>query len=142
MFFNKRHGFTFVEILMTLAVIGILFIPVTQLFNHSIFATANSLEMITAANLANSEMEKTINLNLPKVKLKELGTVYYPPLEEEPLVVNQLPWRVERQILPASDPVEIRINVYHADRMEKPMVTLVTLVEDMMWESVKPVGEG
>ena len=55
-------GFTFIEILMTLAVIGILFVPVIQLFNHAVLATSDSLELITATNLAKSEMERNLRI--------------------------------------------------------------------------------
>ncbi len=126
---------------MTLAVVAILFIPVTELFNHSIFATADSLDLMTAASLAKSEMEKTINLNYTKARLREEGDVYSPPLDEEPLTVNKGRWRMRREAVESTDPLEIRVHVYKDSDMQKPVVTLVTLVEDMMWELVKPVAE-
>src|SRR3989338_1278579 len=138
MYFNKR-GFTFIEILMTLAVIGILFVPVIQLFNHAVLATSDSLELITATNLAKSEMERTINLNLSKTRLREEGERITPALNEDPLLVNKFRWRIRREVIEGSDPLEVRIHVYHDGDLEKPVVSLVTLVEDMMWEFVKPV---
>jgi len=125
---------------MTLAVVAVLFIPVSQLFNHSIYATADSVELITAMNLAKSEMERMINLNLSKTRLRETGNVYLPPLEEPPLAVNGVPWRIEREVIEGTDPLEVRIHVYQADELGKPVVSLVTLVEDLMWEFVKPVS--
>lgn len=138
--YSKNNGFTFIEILMTLAVIGILFVPVIQLFNHSVFATSDSMELITATNLAKSEMERTLNLNLSKTRLREEGDRFSPPLEEAPVFVNNTRWRIKREVIEGSDPLEVRIHVYKEEDLEKPVVSFVTLVEDMMWELVKPIG--
>ena len=133
-------GFTFIEILITLAVIGILFVPVMQLFSHSIYATADSLDLITATNLSKSEMERTLNMNLTKMQLKELGDQIFPPLDQPPMQVNHTLWRVRREFIEGSDPLEVRIHVYRDQNPQKDVVTLVTLIEDMMWESVKAVS--
>ena len=57
---TTNRGFTFIEILMTLAVIGVLFVPVMQLFSNSLVSTSGNLETITAMNLAQSEIERTM----------------------------------------------------------------------------------
>lgn len=125
---------------MALAVIAVLFIPVIQLFNHAIYATSDSKDIVSATHLARSEMEKIVNLNFTKTKLREMGDDIYPPLDKEPLVINQTRWRVKREVIQKSDPLEVRIRVYRDGDMKKEVVTLVTLVEDMMWELVKPVS--
>jgi prepilin-type N-terminal cleavage/methylation domain-containing protein len=137
---SKRGGFTFIEILMTLALIGLLFVPTMQLFSNSLFSTNMNLDLITATNLAQSEMEKTINLNLTKTQLQELGTQLIPPANEEPFKLNKGLWRVRREIVENSDPVEVRIFVFREGEPEKPLVKLVTLFEDMMWDSVKAIS--
>ena len=136
----SANGFTFVEILITLAVIGILFVPVMQLFSHSIYATADSLDLITATNLAKSEMERTLNMNKTKAQLREMGDQQFPPPAEPPMEMNHTQWRVYREFIEGSNPLEVRIHVYRDKDPKKDVVMLVTLVEDMMWESVKAIS--
>jgi hypothetical protein len=125
---------------MTLTVIALLFVPVMQLFTNSLFSTNINLEMLTAMNLAQSEMERTINLNLTKAQLQKIGTQVFPPEDQKPIELNHSQWRVKREIVEGSDPLEVRTIVYLDGQPEKPLVTLVTLVEDMMWDEVKAVS--
>jgi type II secretory pathway pseudopilin PulG len=136
----RAGGFTFIEILMTLTVIALLFVPVMQLFSNSMIATAQNLERITAVNLAQSEMERTINLNMTKAQLKRIGTQIIPPLDKDPYEVNNVKWRVEREIVENTDPLEIRIKVYRDGEPQRVMIALVTLIEDMMWDDVTTVS--
>ena len=153
---RDERGFTFIEILMTLAIIAILFVPIMQLFSNSLFATTQSLEMITATNLAKSYMEKTINLNMTKTHLREEGSQYFPPAGQAPFEINKTRWRVQREIIEGTDPLEVRIHVFHAEEIDpdiakpadnlsgrqvKPVVSLVTLIEDATWGGVKPGSE-
>ena len=140
MYFKKSAGFTFIEILMTMTIIAVLFVPVMQLFSNSLYSTSVNLEMITAMNLAQSEMERTINLNLTKAQLQKLGTQIFPPENEKPLELNHQVWRTKREIVEKSDPLEVHVIVYRDGEPDKSLVTLVTLVEDTMWESVKVVS--
>ena len=137
---RRPGGFTFIEILMTLTIIAVLFVPVMQLFSNSLVSTNDNLEMITAMNLAQSEIERTINLNLTKEQLKASGTTITPPEKDPPIELNHVQWRVKREIVIDTDPVEVRVSVYRDKEPEKEMVVLVTLVEDMMWQSVKSVS--
>ncbi len=142
MFFRRQSscGFTFIEILMTLTVVAVLFLPVMQLFSNSVYFTGENLDRITAMNLAQSEMERTINLNMTKEQLKKAGAQVFPPLEEEPFKINRGTWRVEREIIEDSDPLEVRVKVFRDGQPDKVMITLVTLFEDMMWDQVKTVS--
>ena len=130
-------GFTFVEILITLAVIAILFVPVMQLFSHAVYATGDSLDLITATSLAKSEMERTLNLNLTKAQLRDLGDQVTPALKDPPLEVNHTLWRVRREFIQGADPLEVRVHVTKETNPGKDVVTLVTLIEDTTWESSK-----
>lgn len=125
---------------MTITVVAVLFVPVTQLFSHSIYASADSLDLIVATNLAKTQMEKTINLNFTKAQLKERGDQYFPPLKEDAIEINHVKWRAKQEVIEGTDPLEVRIHVYRESDPGKDVVTLVTLVEDMMWEMVKPVS--
>ena len=141
MCFRRETGFTFIEILITLTVIALLFVPVMQLFSNSMYSTAENLDRITAMNLAQSEMERTINLNMTKEQLKKIGTQIFPPLEEKAYEINKGAWRVEREVVEDSDPLEVHIKVFRDGAPEQVTVMLVTLIEDMMWGQVKAISE-
>ncbi len=126
-------GFTFIEILITLTVVGVLFIPMMQLFSHSLYSVAISGDMITAVNLSRYEMERIKNLNLSKFQLKKQGDVWTPKLEEPPLKINNANWRTLRHLKAGSDPLEVTVEVYTADNLHKPVASLVTLIEDAVW---------
>ncbi|MFC1699899.1 prepilin-type N-terminal cleavage/methylation domain-containing protein [Candidatus Omnitrophota bacterium] len=131
---NNGQGFTYIELLITLAIIGILFLPVMQLFSHSLYATSTSGNLITATNLARWQMERTRNLGLSKKQFQALGGQLYPPAEEEPLQMNKGFWRIARKFTAGSGPIEVEVSVYRDGYPDQPLVTLVTLIEDMSWE--------
>jgi len=87
-----NKAFTYIELLITLAIIAVLFVPIMQLFSHSLYATGSSQELITATNLAKWGMEKTKNLNVTEEQLKQLGNTIYPESGKEPLEMNGLKW--------------------------------------------------
>jgi len=135
----RGSGFTYIELLVTLAIIAVLFVPIMQLFSHSLYSTGASQDLITATNLAKWEMEKTKNLNVTKIQLKEIGNSVYPALDKEPLEMNNMKWRIKREVIQESDPLEVRIHVYRNNQMEMPVMTLVTLIEDTTWEEISPI---
>lgn len=130
----NKQAFTYIEILITLAIIAVLFIPMMRLFSYGLYSVTISGDLITATNLARLEMEKVKNLNFTKAQLKTLGDQWDPKLEDPPLEINQAKWRVWTHIAKESDPVEVSIRVYLADNTEKPIASLVTLVEDSIWK--------
>lgn len=127
-------GFTYIELLITLAIVAVLFIPIMQLFSHSLYSTRISQDMITATNLAKWEMERIKNLNTTKAQLREIGDSIYPPLKEQPLVMNNAKWRIKREIIKESDPLEVRVEVFYEGKTDKPIIALVTFIEDMTWK--------
>ena len=139
--YSKRGngGFTFIEILITLTVIGLLFVPVMQLFSNSLYSTSENLDRITAMNLAQSEMERTINLNMTKAQIKKIGTQIFPPLGEPPFDINKSLWRVQREVVEDSDPLEVSVKVFKESQPDKVLISLTTLIEDMMWDQVQAV---
>lgn len=129
----KLRGFTYIEILIALAVIAILFIPMIQLFSYAVYSVTVSGEGITAVNLARWEMERVKNLNATKAGLKKIGNVWTPKLEEPPLELNHAKWRVLRRVKAEGDPLEISVEVYRSDDLNKPVASSVTLIEDSIW---------
>jgi len=134
---RTKRAFTYIELLVTLAIIAVLFVPIMQLFSHSLHSVSASQDLITATNLAKWEMERTKNLNVTKAQLKKMGDGIYPAQEEEPLEMNNAKWRIARDIMENSNPLEVRVHVYHDGEPDKPIITLVTLIEDMTWEEIR-----
>jgi len=134
---SNKKGFTYIELLVALAVMAILIVPVMQLFSYTMNAVSSSQGLIVATNLAKWQMERVRNLNFTTKKFQELGTVIYPPLDEDPWEMNGVEWRIKTEYI-GSSPLEVRVHVCYAMDMDKPIVTLVTLIEDMSWEQIVP----
>jgi len=161
---KATKGFTYIEILITLGVMAVLFIPVMQLFSHSLSASTMTEELITATNLAQWQMERIKNLQVTKEKLREMGDSVFPSLNEEPFLMNGARWRIKKEVLQDTDPLEVRVHVYRVTRENlgdssllasrdrrdlsfaefeqenEPLVSLVSLIEDTTWEEIKPAA--
>jgi prepilin-type N-terminal cleavage/methylation domain-containing protein len=136
---NASNAFTYIELLITLAIIAVLFVPIMRLFSHTLYSVSSSQDLITATNLAKWEMERTKNFKATKARFREIGDIVFPSLDKEPLMMNNVQWRIKREIIEESDPLEIRVSASRGNELDKPLVTLVTLIEDMSWEEVVPV---
>ena len=132
------RSFTYIELLIALAIIAVLFIPIMQLFSECLHSTGVSRDLVTAVHLARWGMERIKNLNITKSQLKEMGDSLYPAPGEEPLEINGLKWRIKREIVQASDPLEVRVCVFRDAQPKKPLVILVTLIEDSTWQEIRP----
>ena len=64
-----KRGFTYIELLIALAILGVLFVPVMHLFSYSVHSSGESRDLITATNLARWQMERLKNLGLKKEEL-------------------------------------------------------------------------
>ena len=125
-------GFTYIEVLLTLAILAILFVPTMQLFAHAMEATRTSRDLITAVSLARWEMERVKIIGVSTQRLKETGNIIWPPETEEPVQLNGRGWRIYRDIKEGTEPLEVAVEV-KADKDLKPMVRLVTLITDTSW---------
>jgi prepilin-type N-terminal cleavage/methylation domain-containing protein len=133
----NNRAFTYIEILIALAVMAVLFVPIMQLFSHTVYSVSASQDLITATNLAKWEMERIRNLNLTKAQLKEAGDRVYPPEDSPPLEMNSARWRIKAAFASEEGPLEARVSVFREEAPDKPVITLVTLIEDMTWEKIK-----
>jgi prepilin-type N-terminal cleavage/methylation domain-containing protein len=131
---RTRRGFTYTEVLITLAVLAALFVPMMQLFSHTLASSSMTGEAITALNLAKWQMERVKNLDVTTGQFKEAGSTYYPPAGEPPIELNGRRWRIYTDVDAASEPLKVKVSVFLDGRQgDKPTVELVTLLEDMTW---------
>ncbi len=131
---NSKYGFTYTEILITLAVMAALFVPMMQLFSHGLASSSVTGEAIEALNLAKWQMERVRNLNYSVEQFKEVGSTYFPPLDKPPLELNGRKLRVFTDIDAGSDPLKVKISVFYDGRLkDKPVVELNTLLVDTTW---------
>ena len=130
-----KRGFTFIELLISLAVMAIAFLPLMRMFTGGLEQVYTIGDMDTARYLGKEGMEKLRNLNYTKAQIRDLGDVWEPALNRPALEVNGRKWRVLRKVLKETDPLEVRILVYREPRLadSKPIVELVTLIEDLEW---------
>lgn len=139
---KRINGFTFIELIITLAVIAICFLPLMRMFSVSLEQAYVSGGLTTARYLAQEGMEKVKNLGFTEAQLEGLGDVWEPPLDKPPLELNGKYWRALRKIVKGVDPLEVRIQVYQIASKEalptdRPIVQVVTLVEDLDWTPVE-----
>lgn len=132
---TTHNAFTFIELLISLTVIAIAFLPLMQMFSTGLEQVYSLAELNTASSLAHEAMEKLKNLNFTEAQIKALSDIWQPSLDKSPLVLNEREWRVLRKVDKNSDPLEVRILVYSEPITEppKPVVELVTLIEDWEW---------
>ena len=128
---GKEKGFTYIEMLITVVLMSICFVPIMTLFRTAVIGAASTQELVVGLNLARQEMEKVRNLNYTEERLREIGEVTYPAPGEEPLRLSGMDWRITRKIKKDSDPLELSVIVYKIDRgKEETIAELVTLLED------------
>ena len=126
-----ERGFSYLEILITIMILGMFFLPVMQMLSSSVAHLAYVGEMSTALGLAREGMEKIRNLRLSEKQLLERGDVYDPPLSEAPLELNGIRWRALQDVRDGTDPLEVHVQVFKEEAMDEPMVELQTLIEEI-----------
>lgn len=130
-----RKGFTFIELLISLAVIAIAFLPLMQMFSGGLEQVYTIGDMDTARYLGKEGMEKLKNLNYTKEQIRAIGDIWDPALDKPPTEINGRKWRVLRKVYKETDPLEVRVLVYREPRLKdsRPIVELATLIEDLEW---------
>lgn len=126
-------GFTYIEMVLTVVIIAICFVPLIRMFSTSINEVSYAGDKLTALNLAREEIEKIKNLNLTEAQLLALGNAVTPPKSEPALKRNNADWRIERILKPASDPLEVKVIVWRSALAPQKMLELTTLIEDLEW---------
>lgn len=132
-------AFTFIELLITLAIIAICFVPLMRMFSVSLEQLYISRDLTTARYLIQEGMEKVKNSGSSEYQIKDLGDIWHPALDQPPLDLNGKKWRVLRKVYDQTDPLEVRIQVFEehlrkgTGEYSKPVAEMVTLIEDLDW---------
>ncbi|MEK6715037.1 MAG: type II secretion system protein [Candidatus Omnitrophota bacterium] len=130
---QRKRAFTYIEMVITVVIIAICFVPLIRMFSTSIAEVVYAGDKLIALNLAREEMEKVKNLNLTEAQLLALGNRLNPPKSEPALKINKADWRIERVLKPDSDPLEVKVIVWHQAKAPQKALELTTLIEDLEW---------
>ena len=120
---KKNSGFTFVELLLTLFILSICFVPLMSMFSTALVEIAYIDDMKIALDLAREEIEKVKNLSLTEKQIKKMGNVASPPV-----YLNKKVWRAIRVVNQDVSPLQFSVYVYRADSLDKPLMYAITIV--------------
>ena len=118
---KSPSGFTFIEVLIVLLIIGVAFVPLMQMYATAMEQVTYVGDMRIAVDLAREEMEKIKNQSLTMEQVKYIGNVMSPPLP-----IGKGSWRTARLIDPASDPLLVDIYVFREPDATRPLMHLTT----------------
>jgi prepilin-type N-terminal cleavage/methylation domain-containing protein len=136
---KNNAGFTFVELLMALALISIVFIPVMNMLSVSLEQARVLSDLSTAKIIAQEEMEKIKNLNFTVEQLIKQGDQWSPPMNQPAITLNKSKWRALRHIEKSDGPLKVWVKVYKEGdlnqdlRLTRPLIEFVTLCQDLNW---------
>lgn len=120
--FPKAKGFTLIELIMTIVVVGIVAIPLSLLLSQHIESTFQSEDLTIALNLARFEMEKVNNL-----AYDDIGNANYPTYEGYDYQVQRNTQLIEGNPSTPESLNRIRVEVKDTDT-GAVIVTLITYI--------------
>lgn len=128
---SAQRGFTYIEMLVVIALVALCFVPLLQMFAKSMEEVDAYGTFGTAIELGREGMESVKNLRVTEAQLEKLGVEWVPPEEKPPLSLNGGRWRVRKTAVRGTDPLEVRVDVFRAEDLKEPVVQLATLIEDL-----------
>lgn len=129
--FSARRGFTYIEMLVVVALIALCFVPLLQMFTESVNEVRQYSTIGTALQLGREAMEAVKNLRLTETQIEAQGTVWSPDPKAPPLIVNGEEWKVKRSVVAHTDPLEIHVEIFLGADLKRPVLEFVTLIEDL-----------
>jgi len=120
----RERGFTFIELLLALVIMGICFVPLMQMFSVSLSEIGYIDDMRTALDLAREEVEKVKNIGLTEDQIKNMGNVSSPPI-----VLNARQWRAVRVVRREVSPLEFTVYIFKGDSLQQPVIAVSTIVQ-------------
>ena len=127
----SKAGFTYIEMLVVVTLLALCFVPLLQMFAQSMDEVSQYNDLGTAIQLGREGMEAVKNLRFTEEQIESQGTVWTPPQEERPYDINGKEWRIKRTIVTDTHPLEIHIEVFEEQNLNRSILELVTLIEDL-----------
>jgi len=118
---NKTKGFTLVEVVLAIAIVGIALLGLAQLFTYSVLINSRSERMTNATFLAQQRIEFLRN-----VSTTDLSTIVSPT--DEILDLNSdgiMDFRRVTQIQPTGYSWHVRILVFSTEQIGVPVASLI-----------------
>ncbi|MBI4394921.1 MAG: type II secretion system protein [Candidatus Omnitrophica bacterium] len=128
--FNSA-GFTYIEMLIVVTLVGLCFVPLLQMFAQSVDEVEQYSDLGTALQLGREAMESVKNLRFTEAQIESQQTVWAPSLKEPPLELNQKNWRVKRTAVERTNPLEVHVYVFRAEDLDRPLMEFASLIEDL-----------
>ncbi|MCD6118228.1 type II secretion system protein [bacterium] len=133
---RKSSGFTLLEAMISILVVGLLFLGALMIFYQSVEIQLSSEDVAYANNLARTGVEEVKALRWLNIPLDDTGTSYLDPYTQtkpNTYVTDDGEYRVVRTITdPMPDVKRITVNIYTIDSSgeggvsSEPAVTMVT----------------
>lgn len=125
-----RTGFTFIELVISMALLAIGIFPVLELFSSALSTVVATRTNVTAVNFANEALEMVKNMNLSVDQWIEMKQYDYPLPGEEDVIINGQSWNFSVVVTEPARPLPLEIRVFQSDSSE-PVLKLHTLLEDL-----------
>ena len=129
--FCSLTGFTYIEMLVVIALVALCFVPLLQMFVGSMEEVSQYSDLGTAAQLGREMMEPLKNLRFTEAQIERTGSVWFPLESGPPFHMNQKDWRVKQLPIRGTNPLEVHIQVFRAEDLDHPLIDLVSLIEDL-----------
>ncbi len=133
---GSRDGFTLVEILMALLLLGLAMTPLLRMYSESMSTLLAADDLSVALSLAEREMERVRAEGPDEAALRRHGDAWIPEAGRPPEQTGGRSWRIRRRVVPERDPLEVHVEVFRVapgSRRppvgEVPTAQLATLVE-------------
>jgi len=128
---KASSGFTYIELLAVITLMALCFVPILRMFTESMHEVRIYSDMGTALQLGRDAMESVKNLRFTVAQIESQGTIWTPEEGDDPFILNGKEWKIKRSAVSGTQPLEVYVHVYHALDLERPIVELVTLLQDL-----------
>jgi hypothetical protein len=141
-------GATLVGLLLALSILGVMLIPLLHLCSESMAELLAAGERDVAISLAKRELERIRAEGPDEERLRARGEACAPPTGSPPEQFSGGAWRTCRRPDQATDPLELRIDVYRVDPEThdapggEPRISLFTLVEGQAMPLAEDAARG